>query len=103
MPRSSLSPPRAFPPGDFIREELEARGWTQRDLAEIIGCPVQAISAIVNARKQITPQTAVALAAALGTSASFWLDLQTAYQLARVGPPDPAIATRARQRTGAMK
>ncbi len=93
----------AFPPGDFIREELEARGWTQRDLAEIIGCPVRSISAIVNARKQITPQTAVALAAALATSASFWLDLQTAYQLAKVGPPDPAIANRARHRAGAMK
>ncbi len=79
MPRSSPSPPQALPPGDFIREELDARGWTQRDLAEIIGRPVQAVSAIVNAKKEITPQTAVALGAALGTSAAFWLNLQTAY------------------------
>ncbi len=103
MPRSGPSMPRAFPPGDFLREELDARGWTQRDLAEIIGRPVQVISAVVNAKKQITPQTAVALGAAFGTSAAFWLNLQTAYQLAKVGPPDPSIATRARRRASAMK
>lgn len=103
VPRSGLSVPRAFPPGDFIREELEARGWTQRDLAEIIGRPVQTVSAIVNAKKEITPQTAVALGAALGTSAAFWLNLQTAYQLASVGPPDPAIATRARRRAASIR
>ncbi len=103
MPRSGLSVPRAFPPGDFIREELEARGWTQRDLAEIIGRPVQTVSAIVNAKKEITPQTAVALGAALGTSAAFWLNLQTAYQLASVGPADPAIATRARRRAASIR
>ena len=64
MPRSK-SPALAFPPGDFIREELEARGWTQRDLAEIIGRPVQAISAIINGRRSVTPETAVALGASV--------------------------------------
>ena len=59
---------QVFPPGDFIREELDARGWTQRDLAEILGRPTQAINAIINAKKEVTPETAVALGAALGTS-----------------------------------
>src|SRR5437870_488860 len=102
MPRLSPSPPAAFPPGDFIREELEARGWTQRDLSDITGSPLQAVNAMINGKKEITPQTAVALGAAFGTSAAFWLNLQTAYQLTQVGPPDPAIATRARERTGAV-
>jgi HTH-type transcriptional regulator/antitoxin HigA len=87
-----------FPAGDFIREELEARGWTQRDLAEIVGRPVQVINAIVNAKKEITPETAIALGAAFGTSPEFWLNLESAYRLARIGPTDPAIAARARQR-----
>ena len=72
---------QAFPPGDFIREELEARGWTQRDLAEILGRPAQVISAIVNAKREVTPETAVALGAAFGTSAEFWLGLESAYRL----------------------
>src|SRR5208337_1785509 len=64
MPRSGLSVPRAFPPGDFIREELEARGWTQRDLAEIIGRPVQTVSAIVNQGNSAVPIR--------GFSMAFW-------------------------------
>ena len=44
----------------------------------------------------ITPQTAVELAAALGTSPELWLNLEASYRLARVHPPDPAIARRAK-------
>ena len=47
-----------FPPGDFIREELEARGWTQTDLATILGRPFQVVNAIINGRKAITSRTA---------------------------------------------
>jgi HTH-type transcriptional regulator/antitoxin HigA len=83
-----------FPPGDFIREELEARGWTQGDLARFIGRPLQAVSAIVNAKKEITPETAVGRGAAFGTSAEVWLRLETTYRLAQVGAPDPAIKSR---------
>jgi HTH-type transcriptional regulator/antitoxin HigA len=61
--------------------ELEARGWTQKDLAEITGRPVQTINEIVQAKKQITPETALDLSAALGTSAEFWTNLETNYRL----------------------
>ena len=81
---SKRSVARVFPPGDFIREELEARGWTQRDLAEILGRPVQAVNAIVNGKKEITPETAIALGAAFQTSPEFWLNLESAYRLASV-------------------
>ena len=47
-----------FPPGDFIREELEARGWTQSDLSRILGRPFQTVNAIVNGRKAVTPRMA---------------------------------------------
>ena len=79
MARSKTSLARVFPPGDFIREELEARGWTQRDLAEILGRPIQAVNAIVNGKKGVTPETAVSLGAAFGTSPEFWLNLEAAY------------------------
>jgi HTH-type transcriptional regulator/antitoxin HigA len=89
-----------FPPGDFLREEIEARGWTQAKLAEVLGRPLQTVNAIINGKKAVTPQTAVELAAALGTSAELWMNLEQAYQLSRVEGPDPGIVERARLATG---
>jgi len=79
-----LRPARVVPPGRIVKRELEAHGWTQRDLAEIVGRPEQAISEIVQGHKQITPETALQLAAAFGTSADFWLNLEINYQLYQV-------------------
>jgi HTH-type transcriptional regulator/antitoxin HigA len=87
-----------FPPGDFIREELEARGWTQSDLAAILGRPFQIVNQIVNGRKAITPRTARELEAALGPSAEFWMNLETSYRLHKESDPDPEITLRARER-----
>src|SRR4051794_37892054 len=98
MGKAKRSVAEAFPPGEFLREELEARGWTQRDLAEILGRPAQVVSAIATGKKEITPRTALELAAAFGTSAESRLGLEAQYRLWRAGAPDPAIAERARRR-----
>ena len=71
----------AFPPGDFVREELAARNWTQADLARIIGQSLQHVNMLVRNRRKITPRTAVQLGAAFGSSAEVWLRLQNAYSL----------------------
>jgi len=76
-----VRPARTVAPGRIIRRELEARGWTQKDLATIMDRPEQTISQLVNARKRVTPETALQLAAAFGTSADFWLNLETNYQI----------------------
>lgn len=68
-------------PGRILRLELEARGWTQKDLAEIMGRPEQTISQIVNGEKEITPQTAIELSKAFGVSAQFWNNLEANYRL----------------------
>jgi HTH-type transcriptional regulator / antitoxin HigA len=94
---------QVFPPGEFIREELEARGWTQRDLAEVLGRPLQTVNAIINGKKEITPRMAVELAAAFGTSPELWMNWETAYRLALAGPPDPAITARAAERMAGDK
>ena len=94
---NSIPVAETFPPGDFIREELEARGWSQRDLAEILGRPLQVVNAIINAKTSITTQTAIELAAAFGTSAEVWINLQLANDFSRAAPVDPAIAERARR------
>jgi HTH-type transcriptional regulator / antitoxin HigA len=79
--KNKLVPARVSPPGQIISRELAAREWTQKDLAQIINRPEQTISAIVNGTKQITPETALELASAFGTSAEFWTNLESNYRL----------------------
>ncbi len=76
-----LAPAEAFPPGEYLRDELEERCWTVTEFAEIIGRPVQAVSEILNGKKEITTETALAIAEALGTTPELWLNLQTTYRL----------------------
>ncbi|HEV8605264.1 MAG TPA: HigA family addiction module antitoxin [Tepidisphaeraceae bacterium] len=80
----SIANPRPFrlvPPGEILREEIEARGWTQKELAQRIDRPFQAVNEIIRGRKQITAATALALARALGTSPEFWMNLEMNYRL----------------------
>lgn len=72
---------RAITPGRILQRELDARGWTQRDLAEITSRPPQVINEIIKGTKQITPETARELSAALGTTAEFWTNLEANYRL----------------------
>lgn len=76
-----LQPADVSPPGEILLDELEARGWTQKDLADIMQRPVQTINEIVKGTKQITPETALQLAEAFETSAEFWLNLENNYRL----------------------
>lgn len=71
------------PPGELLAEELQARGMTQKQLAEQMGRPPQVVNEIIRGKKAITAHTALQLAQALGTSAEFWMNLEAGYQLAR--------------------
>jgi HTH-type transcriptional regulator/antitoxin HigA len=79
-------PAEVFPPGEFLRDELEARGWNQTEFSEIIGREPRLVNEIVLGKRAITPETAQELAAALGTSAQFWMNLESAYQLSKAAP-----------------
>lgn len=86
-----------FSPGEILRDELEERGWTQADLAQIIGRPANVIAQIVAGKRGISPETAQELSAALDTTAELWMNLDAAFQLSRVTRDDhDAIAKRAR-------
>jgi addiction module HigA family antidote len=74
-------PARVLSPGHILSRELEARGWMQKDLAEIINHPAQSIDEIIRGAKQITPEIAHDLSEALGTSPDFWAHLESKYQL----------------------
>lgn len=68
-------------PGEFVREELDARGWLQRDLAYILGVPEQAVNLIVSGKRGITPEMAKALGKAFAVSAEYFANLQKAYEI----------------------
>jgi HTH-type transcriptional regulator/antitoxin HigA len=90
------TPAEILPPGEFLKEELEARNWSQTQFAEIIGRPVRLINEIIAAKKSITPETATQLAASLGTSADLWMNLETQYQLSKVRAKDAGIERKAK-------
>lgn len=74
-----------FPVGELLADELEARGWTQAEFAEILGRPPQFVSEIISGKKEITRESATQIAAALGTSPQMWLTMQDRYYLWRQG------------------
>jgi len=79
-------------PGEVLQEEfLKPLGVTQIALAAHLGIPVQRVNEIVRGKRGVSPDTAWLLAQALGTSPEFWVNLQTAYDLAR-SKPSQAIA-----------
>ncbi|AZO29649.1 HigA family addiction module antitoxin [Mesorhizobium sp. M1B.F.Ca.ET.045.04.1.1] len=82
-------------PGEFIREELDARGWSQRDLAYILGVQEQAINPIISGKRGISPEMAKALGDAFDVSPEYFANLQQAYEMANAHAPDPGVARRA--------
>ena len=86
----------AFPPGEFIQEELDARGWSQIELAEIIGCHPTIVNAWIKGKRAITAQTAKQLGDAFGMSAHWWINQQTYYDLWKAEEADAGIARRSK-------
>ncbi len=77
-----------FPPGEFIKDEMESRDWSLAQFAEILGCPLEAVVEIIAARKSITPETAQGLGVAIGTGTQFWLNLEKTYRLSTSSTED---------------
>jgi addiction module HigA family antidote len=69
-------------PGEILRTEfMQALGISMNRLALDLRVPVTRIAEIVHEWRAITPDTALRLARYCNTSAGFWLNLQTAYDL----------------------
>lgn len=68
-------------PGEHLREELAALGMSAAELARKLDVPTNRITGILNSQRSITGDTALRLAHFFGTSAEFWLNLQSLYEL----------------------
>ena len=74
-------------PGEILREEfLVPLGMTQAAFARHLGLSAARIGAIVRGVRPVTPELAWLFAAALGTSAEFWTNLQVNFDLAAARP-----------------
>lgn len=87
-------PAEVFPPGDFIREELEVREWSQVDLAAILGRDERLVSEIISGKRAITPETARGLASAFGTTPNLWMNLESTYRLSKTIHADDDVRRR---------
>ena len=68
-------------PGEHLKEELAALDMSAAGLARQLDVPTNRITAILNGRRGITGDTALRLSHFFGTSAEFWLNLQSLYDL----------------------
>jgi antitoxin HigA-1 len=68
-------------PGEHLAEELKALNMSAAELARKINVPTNRVTQILNGTRAITGDTALRLAHFFGTSAEFWLNLQSLYEL----------------------
>jgi antitoxin HigA-1 len=71
----------AIHPGEHLAEELKELGMSAAELARKLDVPTNRITGILNGQRAITGDTALRLAHFFGTSAEFWLNLQSLYEL----------------------
>lgn len=75
-------PAQCFHPGEFVKDEMEARGWSVYELSEKMSVhymPPNIAQALIDCKLDITPNIAFGLRRAFGTSADFWMNVQKAY------------------------
>lgn len=68
-------------PGEVLAEDLEALDMSAAELARQLKVPTNRLTEILNGQRAITGDTALRLAHFFGTSAQFWLNLQSLYEL----------------------
>jgi addiction module HigA family antidote len=74
-------PITAIHPGEHLAEELQALDMSAAELARQLGVPTNRVTQILHGTRSVTGDTALRLAHFFGTSAQFWLNLQTLYDL----------------------
>ena len=68
-------------PGEILADELEELTITPTELARQLSVPANRITQIIQGKRAITGDTALRLGHWFGTSAQFWLNLQSAYDI----------------------
>jgi addiction module HigA family antidote len=93
-------PRPAIHPGEILADELQELKMTPTELSRQLSVPPNRISQIIQGKRAITGDTALRLGHWFQTSAQFWLNLQSAYDLATdaIGREVAALPTKAGRR-----
>lgn len=73
----------AIHPGEFLAEILNELGVSQAVFARAIGVSSMRVSHVIGGSRPVTAELALLFGKALGQSPEYWLNLQSAYDLAR--------------------
>ena len=76
-----LQPFTPIHPGEILKDELEARGISQRKFAAIIGVSYSVLNEVVNGKRPVTTEYALKIEAATGIPAHLWVNMQSAYDM----------------------
>lgn len=71
----------AIHPGEHLAEQLDALGMSAAELGRQLGVPTNRVTAVLNAQRAITGDTALRLGHFFGNNPQFWLNLQALYDL----------------------
>lgn len=68
-------------PGDVLKEELEARGISQKKFSEVLDVPYTQLNEILNGKRPVTTDFALMVEAALGINPELLINMQTRYNM----------------------
>jgi len=81
MIANNLDPYEPTHPGELLRDEIECRGISQKELSRQTGIPYTALNEVLNCKRAITTEYAMLIEAALGIESSFLLRIQMDYNI----------------------
>ena len=81
MIANNLTPLAATHPGEMIKDELQERKMTQKQLEELTGIKQSVISETINGKRSLSLNFAIALENVFGIPADVWMNMQTKYDL----------------------
>lgn len=81
MIANNLDPHEPTHPGEVLKEEIECRNISQKRFSEETGIPYAALNEVIRGKRAITTEYALLIEAALGIESTFWLRMQTDYNI----------------------
>ena len=76
-----LIPAIPIHPGEMIKDELQARGISQRKFAALIGVSYSVLNEVINGKRPVTTEYALKIEAATGIPAYIWVNMQKDYNM----------------------
>jgi addiction module HigA family antidote len=79
-------------PGDVLKEELEARGISQKKFSEVLSIPYTQLNEILNGKRPVTTDFALMMEAALGINPELLINMQMRYNMSVARHKKPLLA-----------